>query len=62
VRDLVGIDVDTVNVIAELSETRNVHPQPAANIEDAFGPQLDKLSNQGDAAVLPSSPHITGMS
>jgi hypothetical protein len=60
-RDLVGIDVHAKNVIAELTEARNVHSHTAANIENALGTQLDILADQSESTVLTSPPDVTGM-
>jgi hypothetical protein len=59
--DLVRVDVDTVHVIAELTELRHVHAETAADVQDAFGAQLDVLSDERESAVLTATPDVTGM-
>jgi hypothetical protein len=59
--DLVGVDIDAVHVIAELAKLRDVHTEAAADVENAFGTQLDKLSNERQASVLAATPNVTGM-
>ena len=36
-------------------------PETAADVEDALGAQLDILLHEGQAAILATSPDVTGM-
>src|SRR5581483_3315247 len=51
-RDLLLVDVDAIDLVAELPEARHVHAQATADVQDARALQGDVLPDLGQAAVL----------